>query len=84
MARRTSKKTNEIHAQKDNFNLIRLVALVLSGIGKPVYFLLSHLILGIIFIFGITGHFLESVPAKLSKLSKPKKRAKKKVKAKKK
>ena len=84
MAVRASKNTNAKHAQKNNFNLIRLVASVLSNIGKPVYFLLSHLVLVIIFIFGITGHFLISIPAKISKLKKIKKPAKKKVKVKKK
>jgi 1A family penicillin-binding protein len=90
MVAQAKKSKNEKSAQNSKFNPIFTVAWILASIGKPVYFLLSHIVLAVIFIFYITGHVINSVPDVVSKILKPRKsknkpRAKKKkVEAKKK
>jgi penicillin-binding protein 1C len=80
MAAQAKKSKNEKSARNSKFNPVYTVAWVLASVGKPVYFLLSHIILALIFIFYITGHVINSVPVKLSKFLKPKKLKKKQAK----
>ena len=80
MAAQAKKTKNEKSAQNSKNNPVYIVAWVLASIGKPVYFLLSHIVLAFIFIFYITGHVINLVPVKLSKLLKPKKLKKKRAK----
>jgi 1A family penicillin-binding protein len=83
MAKLATKRRDEKLARNSNFNPIQLIAWILSSIGKPIYFLLSHIVLALIFVFYITGHVLDLIPTKISKLLKPKKPAKKQAKIKK-
>lgn len=58
---------------------IKILAWVLASIGKPIYFLISHIILALIFIFYLTGHLLSLLPPaiyKIGKSIKPKKKIK--------
>jgi 1A family penicillin-binding protein len=59
-------------AQKEKFNPILLIAWVLSAIGKPIYFLLSHVVLALIFVFYIFGHTIRKVRFPRIKLPKVK------------
>ena len=59
------RNNNEGTAQLPNENPIRTLAWVLSLIGKPVYFLLSHIIIAVIFIFYITGHTISYFPSRI-------------------
>jgi penicillin-binding protein 1C len=68
MAASASENNNEKIAQKKSFNPIFLIAWVLASIGKPIYFLLSHVILALVFVFYITGHALSSVSLTIEKV----------------
>jgi penicillin-binding protein 1C len=63
---------------------IKVLAGILALVGKPVYFLLSHIILALIFAFYITGRILNSIPSKISKIFKSGKPRKRQVKTKRK
>jgi penicillin-binding protein 1C len=68
---------------------IKILAWVLSSVGKPIYFLLSHIVLALIFIFYITGHLLRSLSTLTTRIvktipkNKPPKRKLLKIKTKK-
>lgn len=80
MAAAATKNSNEKHAQKEIFNPVLFIARILAAIGKPIYFILSHVTLGIIFVFYITGHAITQSIEKASLLLKPKKQTKRQVK----
>ncbi len=61
MAQSAKKKTDEKHAQKIEFNPIGMVSWVLGSIGKPFYFLLSNLVLGIIIFLYLIGHSVRGI-----------------------
>ncbi len=65
MAKRQNRKPNEQLAQNETFNLTQAVARVLSSIGRPLYFTLSHFVLAIIFIFYMIGHLLTNPLTKI-------------------
>lgn len=84
MAESATKNRNEKLAQRENLNPLKLIAWVLSSVGKPIYFILSHVVLVFIFIFYIAGHLVSTAPVRLSKIFKSKRTKKRQVKAKKK
>jgi membrane peptidoglycan carboxypeptidase len=73
MAASATKIKNEKHAQNGDLNPVKIIAWVLASIGKPIYFLLSHFILVLLFAFYITGHTLSLVPIKINRLLRSKK-----------
>lgn len=77
-----SKSREEKHAQNQEINPLRIIAWVLFSIGKPVYFLLFHIIIAIIFILSITGRSIISIFITINKAFKAKPAFKKVIKAK--
>jgi penicillin-binding protein 1C len=73
MARETSKNKNEKHAQNRTPNPVRIIARILASIGKPIYFLLSHIVLALLFLSYIIGHTLTLIPIKTVDLLKSRK-----------
>jgi 1A family penicillin-binding protein len=59
---------------------IKILAWVLASIGKPIYFLLSHAALALIFVFYATGHVLRVTSLKILKAIKSKKPRKRQIK----
>lgn len=76
MAKVAKETRNEESAKKNNFNPIKTVAWVLSLVGKPFYFILSHLVLAVIFILYTTGHLIRTSSERTIKFLKGKKKEK--------
>ncbi len=55
MARKAQKKTNENPAQKVNLSLVSTITRGLASIGKPVYFILSHIFVFFALVLTIVG-----------------------------
>lgn len=68
MAKKAKRTINEKPAPKIEFNPLKIIAWVLSSIGKPFYFIFSNLVLGIIFLLYLIGHSTRSLLNLLSKL----------------
>jgi hypothetical protein len=54
-------------AKQAQISPLRILAWILSSIGKPIYFLLSHIVLTLIFVFYILGHTIHLLFVKVSK-----------------
>src|SRR3989344_3480423 len=61
MASRAKKITSEKTVQRVHLNPLEAVFWVLSSIGRPFYFLLTNLILGIVFSLYFIGHSVRGV-----------------------
>lgn len=59
---------------------IKILAGILASIGRPIYFVFSHIILALIFVLYTLGHVIDSVPQKITKLIKNFKQKSKKTK----
>ncbi len=84
MAKRKNRKLNTPNFSTD---FLSKIAQVIRVIGKPFYFVLSSIVIGILFALYFVGHTASAVPQKVSKLIKkikPKNKLKKKKLAKKK
>lgn len=81
MAKRPAKKSDEKLAQSVKLSPVQIVAKGLALIGKPFYFILSHLIVGIIFVLSLIGKTTSSFLSAVIRISTVLKRPKaKKVK----
>lgn len=45
---------------------IRILARILASIGRPIYFVFSHIILALVFVLYLVGHTVNSAPKKIS------------------